>query len=147
MMGIAIYQFNANLLGESKFNIRTSRGSQLDVTFLNRYNDLFDFWDSDTFGADNIFTGNTGKGDGFLNANLDGFGVGNHDREIDGGDDGNIVLGGLSNLFAVFAVSTISAEPVASIATVCRVTVAAVVARIEPWPARKRTVMSIEQGF
>jgi len=117
IMGIAIYQFNANLLGESKFNIGTSGGSQLDVTFLNRFNGIFDLRDSDTFGADNVFTGNTGKRDGFVNAYLDGFGIGNHDGEIDGSDNGHIVLGGLSNLFAVFAISTISSISSMSIST------------------------------
>jgi hypothetical protein len=107
-MGISIYQFNANLLGKSKFNIDTGRGSQLSVAFLNSNNKIFDFWDSDTFGADNIFASNTGKRDGFVDAYLDGFGVGNNDWEVDGSDNGNIVLGSLGNLFAVFAISSVS---------------------------------------
>ena len=107
-MGISIYQFNANLLGKSKFNIDTGRGSQLSVAFLNSNNKIFDFWDSDTFGADNIFASNTGKRDGFVDAYLDGFRVGNNDWEVDGSDNGHIVLGSLGNLFAVFAISSVS---------------------------------------
>ena len=80
-MGISIYQFNANLLGKSKFNIDTGRGSQLSVAFLNSNNKIFDFWDSDTFGADNIFASNTGKRDGFVNTYFLGLREGNLKQE------------------------------------------------------------------
>ena len=108
-MCVSIDQLNTDLLGESKFDLLAVRGSQLGVAFLNGFNSIFDLGDSDGSFFRDVFTGNTGKGDGLVDAGLDGFGVGNFNGDIDGGDNGHIVLGGLGNLLAVVvAISSMS---------------------------------------
>merc|ERR1711935_1112781 len=63
-----------------------------------------------------ISAGNNGKGDGFVNTDLLGGGVGNSDGDIDGGDNGDIVLLFGGNLLAV--VVSVSSMSVSSMSVV-----------------------------
>jgi hypothetical protein len=101
LMSISIDKLNADLLGESEFNLLASGFAQTRLAFLDDFDGILNFGNSDALLLDKDFTGHTGKGDGFVNTGLDGLGVGNGDGDIDGGDDGHVVSSFLSDLLAV----------------------------------------------
>ena len=112
-MSVSIDKLNTDLLGEGELDLLAGGGSQLGLALGNGLGGIFNLRDDDGLLFGKIFAGDTGKGDGLVDASLDGFGVGNGDIDIDGGDNGDVVGGGLGNLFAVVvsirvSVSTIS---------------------------------------
>jgi len=116
-MSISIDQFNTDLLGKSKFDLLAGGGSQFGVAFLNEDNRVFDLWDSDGSIFDNVFAGDTGKRDGFVDTGLDGLRVSNFYGDIDGGDNGYVVSGGLGNFLAVVvSVRSVSISMVSGLA-------------------------------
>lgn len=116
-MSVSIDQFNTDLLGKSKFDLLAGRGSQFGVAFLNEDNRVFDLWDSDGSIFDNVFAGDTGKRDGFVDTGLDGLRVSNFYGDIDGGDNGYVVSGGLGNFLAVVvSIRSISVSMVSRLA-------------------------------
>jgi len=117
IMGISIDQLNTDLFGESKFDLLASGGSQLGVAFLNRFSGIFNLGNSDGSFFSKIFTRYTGKGDGFVDAGLDGFGIGYINWDIDGSDNGYVVSGGLGNFLAVVvSVRSVSISMVSGLA-------------------------------
>lgn len=101
LMSISVDKFDADLLGQSELDLLAGGGSQLSLAFGDGFGRVFDFGDSDAFLLAKISTAHTGKGDGFVNAGLDGLGVGDLDGNIDGGDNRHIVGSFLSDLLAV----------------------------------------------
>jgi hypothetical protein len=116
-MSISIDQFNTDLLGKSKFDLLAGGGSQFGVAFLDGDWRVFDLWDSDGSIFNNVFAGDTGKRDWFVNAGLDGFRVSNFYGDIDGGDNRHVVSGGLGNFLAVVvSIRSISVSMVSRLA-------------------------------
>ena len=107
-VSITIDQLNASLFGQGKWNLVASQRTQTSSAFFNRFDVIHDLRDHDALLFGKIFAGDTGKRDGLVDASLDGFGVGHLDGNINGRDNRYIVSGFLSNLFAVFAISSIT---------------------------------------
>ena len=61
----------------------------------------------------NVSASNNGQVDGFVDTGLDGAGVFDFDGDVDGGDNGHVVGGGLSDLLAVVvSVSSVSVSTI-----------------------------------
>ena len=101
LMSVSVDKFDTDLLGEGELDLLAGGGSQLGLAFGNDLNGIFNLGDDDGLLLREIFAGDTGKRDGLVDAGLDGLGVGNGDIDIDGGDDGHVVGGFLSDLLAV----------------------------------------------
>jgi hypothetical protein len=100
-MSITIDELNADLLGEGEFDLLASRGSQLGDAFGNGLGGILNLGDKDGPLLRKISTAHNGKGDGLVDTDLAGHGVGDGDIDIDGGDNGHVVSGFLSDLLAV----------------------------------------------
>jgi len=114
VMSITIDELDADLLGEGEFDLLASGGGQLGLAFGNGLGGILNLGDKDGPLLRKISTAHNGKGDGLVDTGLDGLGVGDGDIDIDGGDNGHVVSGFLSDLLAVvvsittMSVSTIS---------------------------------------
>lgn len=101
LMSVSVDKFDTDLLGEGELDLLAGGGSQLGLAFGDGLGGIFNLRDDDGLLFGKIFAGDTGKGDGLVDASLDGFGVGNGDIDIDGGDNGDVVSGFLGNFLAV----------------------------------------------
>ena len=101
LMSVSVDKFDADLLGQSEFNLLASGSSQLGLAFVDGLSGILNLGDGDAFLLGEIFTADAGQRDGLVDAGLDGLGVGYLDGNIDGGDDGHVVSGLLSDLLAV----------------------------------------------
>jgi hypothetical protein len=101
LMSVSVDKFDADLLGQSEFNLLASGSSQLGLAFVDGLSGILNLGDGDAFLLGEIFTADAGQRDGLVDAGLDGLGVGHLDGNIDGGDDGHVVSGLLSDLLAV----------------------------------------------
>jgi len=115
IMGITIDQLNTDLLGESELNLLAGWSVQASNTFLNSFNRIHDFWNSDAPGFNQILTADTGQKDWLVNTGLDWLWVGNSDWNINWGDNWDIVESLLSHLVAILvSVTTISMMSIAT---------------------------------
>lgn len=101
LMSVSVDKFDTDLLGEGELDLLAGRGSQLGLAFGDGLGGIFNLRDDDGLLFGKIFAGDTGKGDGLVDASLDGFGVGNGDIDIDRSDNGDVVSGFLGNFLAV----------------------------------------------
>ena len=111
LLGVAVVDLLAHLLGEGQLNGGAVGGSELGDALLDDGDVILDLGDGDALVLDQVLAGDDGQGNGLVNAGLDGFRVGNSDRHINRGDNGDIVGSFLGNFFAV--VVTITMVPVA----------------------------------
>ena len=114
-MGVSVDKLDTDLFGEGELNLLAGGDTNLSLAvgncdlFVDNSGDLDDLLHRD------IRAGNNRKGDGFVNTDLLGGRVGNSDGDINGGDNGDIVLFFGGNLLAVVvSVSTISSMSVVS---------------------------------
>jgi len=115
LMGVSVDKLDTDLFGEGELNLLA--GGDTDFSLAVGNNDLIvdNRGNLDGLFFRDISAGNNGKGDGFVNTDLLGGRVGNGDRDINGGDNGDIVLFFGGNLLAVVvSVSTISSMSVVS---------------------------------
>ena len=110
-MGISVSKFFTHLLGKSELNSLAGRSTQFSNTFGDNDFRIFNRGDLDGSFLRKVFARHNRQINGFVNAGLDGFRVGNGDRHINRGDNGDIVGSFLGNFFAV--VVTITMVPVA----------------------------------
>jgi len=118
VMSITIDELDADLLGEGEFDLLASGGGQLGLAFGNGLGGILNLGDKDGPLLSKISTAHNGKGDGLVDTGLDGLGVGDFDSDIDGGDNGHVVSGFLSDLLAV--VVSITTMSITTIAMVSR---------------------------
>ena len=118
LVSVSINKLNTTLFGQRELHFFAGQITESSSAFFNSLDVVHNLGDHDTFLLGEIFTADTGKRDGLVDASLDGFGVGNFDSNVGGSDNRYIVSGFLSDLLAVFAVSTISAVSVVSVMTV-----------------------------
>jgi hypothetical protein len=101
LMGVSVDQLNADLFGEGQLDLLASGGSQLGDALLNGLGTILNLGNGDALLLSEVGTADTGKGDGLVDAGLDGLGEGNGHININGSDDRDIVLGLLGDLLAV----------------------------------------------
>jgi len=101
ILSISVVELLAHLLGESKVNVLTGRGSQLGDTLLLLFNIIHNFRNCDTLLSSQILTTDDNEVDGLIDTGLDGFREGNLDSRLHRCDNGDIVASLLGNLLAV----------------------------------------------
>jgi len=115
LMGVSVDKLDTDLFGEGELNLLAGRGTNFSLAVGNNDLGVDNGGNLDGLVLRDISAGNNGKGDGFVNTDLLGGRVGNGDRDINGGDNGDIVLFFGGNLLAVVvSVSTISSMSVVS---------------------------------
>ncbi len=122
LVSISIDELDTDLLGESKLNLLASRSSQLGDTLLDRLSVVLNLGHSDAPLLREIFTADTGKGDGLVHAGLDGLRVGNSDRNINRVHNRHVVGSLLLDLLAVVVAIASMAIAVVSITTITGLT-------------------------
>ena len=114
-MGVSVDKLDTDLFGEGELNLLAGGGTNFSLAVGNNDFGVDDGGNLDGLVLRDISAGNNGKGDGFVNTDLLGGRVGNGDRDINGGDNGDIILFFGGNLLAVVvSVSTISSMSVVS---------------------------------
>jgi len=101
VVGISVDQLDADLLGQGQLNLLASRGIQLSHALLDGLDGILNLGHGDALVLCEVGAADTGKGNGLVDAGLDWLGVGDSHININGGDDGHIVLGSLGDLVAV----------------------------------------------
>jgi len=115
LMGVSVDKLDTDLFGEGELNLLAGRDTNFSLAVGNNDLGVDNSGNFDGLVLRDISAGNNGKGDGFVNTDLLGGRVGNGDRDINGGDNGDIVLFFGGNLLAVVvSVSTISSMSVVS---------------------------------
>lgn len=115
VVGVSVNKLNADLLGEGEFDLLASWGSQLGDALLNRFGGVFNLWDGDALVLGDLFAADTWEKDWLVDAGLDWFWVRDGHINIDWGNNGDIVFGGLGNFVAVLV--SVAAVSVAAIST------------------------------
>merc|ERR1719192_1043416 len=109
LMSVSVDKFDTDLFGEGELNLLAGRFSKSSNALGNSDGGVFDGGNGDGALFDEVFAANDGEVDGFVDTGLDGAGVFDFDGDVDGGDNGHVVGGGLSNLLAVVvSVSSVS---------------------------------------
>ena len=115
LMGVSVDKLDTDLFGEGELNLLAGGGTNFSLAVGNNDLGVDNSGNLDGLVLRDISAGNNGKGDGFVNTDLLGGRVGNGDRDINGGDNGDIVLFFGGNLLAVVvSISTISSMSVVS---------------------------------
>lgn len=107
-VSISVNKLDANLLGQSQFNLLAGRLTQLSLAFFDDFDIIHNLGDSDAFLFFEISAAHAGKGDGFVDARFDGFRIGNFDGHADRRYNRHVVLSFLFDFLAVFAVASIA---------------------------------------
>jgi len=101
ILGIAIVDLLADLLGQGQLHILAGRGSKGSDALLRTFGDHLDLRDGDALLLREIFTGNPGERDWLVDTGLDGLRVDHIHWRVDRGHNGDIVAGLLGHLLAV----------------------------------------------
>jgi len=101
VFSISVVDLLADLLGEGELNILAGRGSKLSDALLKGLGDLLDLRDGDALLLREVFTADSGEGDGLVDTGLDGLGVDNLHSRLHNSEDRDIVASLLGNLLAV----------------------------------------------
>ena len=113
LMGISVDKLDTDLFGEGELNLLAGRDTNFSLAVGNNDLRIDNGGNLDGLFLRDVSAGNNGKGDGFVNTDLLGGRVSNSDGDIDGGNNGGIVLLFGGNLLAVVvSVSTISSMSV-----------------------------------
>jgi len=116
LMGVSVDKLDTDLFGEGELNLLAGGDTNFSLAVGNNDLRIDNGGNLDGLFLRDISAGNNGKGDGFVNTDLLGGGVGNGDGDIDGSDNGNIVLLFGGNLLAV--VVSVSSMSVSSMSVV-----------------------------
>merc|ERR1712129_437280 len=116
LMGVSVDKLDTDLFGEGELNLLAGGDTNFSLAVGNNDLRIDNGGNLDVLFLRDISAGNNGKGDGFVNTDLLGGGVGNGDGDIDGSDNGNIVLLFGGNLLAV--VVSVSSMSVSSMSVV-----------------------------
>ena len=109
LMGVSVDKLDTDLFGEGELNLLAGGDTNFSLAMGNNDLGVDNGGNLDGLFLRDISAGNNGKGDGFVNTDLLGGRVSNSDGDIDGGNNGDIVLLFGGNLLAVVvSVSTIS---------------------------------------
>ena len=109
LLGVAVVDLLAHLLGQGQLDGGAVGGSQLGDALLDDGDVILDLGDGDALVLDQVLAADSGQGDGLVDTGLDGLGVGNGDGGEDGGDDRAVVASLLGDLLAVVvAVAVVS---------------------------------------
>jgi len=113
LMGVSVDKFDTDLFGEGELDLLAGRFSKSSNALGNSDGGVFDGGNGDGTLFDEVFAANDGEVDGFVDTGLDGAGVFDFDGDVDGGDNGHVVGGGLSDLLAVVvSVSSVSVSTI-----------------------------------
>ena len=109
VVGVAVDELNADLLGQGQLDLLAVWSGKLSDALLDGFGGVLDLWDGDALVLSDVFAADAGQQDGFVDAGLDGLGVSDGDVNVDGGNDGHVVLGLLGDFVAVVvAVGSVS---------------------------------------
>lgn len=114
VLSVAKDELDADLLGQGELDLLAGGGTEDGVALLDGLDGILNFGDGDALLLGQVLAGDAGKGDGLVDAGLDGLGVGDLDGDIDGGDEGVVEGGLLGNFLAVL----VSVASVASVTTI-----------------------------
>jgi len=115
LMGVSVDKLDTDLFGEGELNLLAGGDTDFSLAVGNNDLRIDNGGNLDGLFLRDVSAGNNGKGDGFVNTDLLGGRVSNGDGDIDGGNNGDIVLLFGGNLLAVVvSVSTISSMSVVS---------------------------------
>ena len=116
LLGVAVDQLNTDLLGELELNLLAVGLGELGHTLLDGLGVILNLGLSNALLLGDDLARDSGKGDGLVDAGLDGLGVTDTDIDIDRGDNGDIVGSLLGDLLAVLVSISMVSMAIAGLA-------------------------------
>jgi len=101
IVGKAVHDLNADLLGKGELDSLASGSSQSSDALLKSLRNNLDLWDSDAFLFREVLAADSWEGDGLVDTGLDWLRVGDSHSRLNNSDDRDIVASLLGNLLAV----------------------------------------------